>query len=120
MVLRNESNTDVKPGYYEFGVKYKDYVVVNTLYVKQVLKSLTSFSGKSFSSKFKYKVKYLGKNKKNKKITVKFNKKTYKAKTNKKGIATFMLKTPKKSGNYKVVTSYKKSKITSVFSRYGA
>ena len=66
MVLRNESTTDVKPGYYEFGVKYKDYVVVNTLYVKQVLKSLTSFSGKSFSSKFKYKVKYLGKNKKNK------------------------------------------------------
>ena len=107
-----------KPGLYQIGVRYNDFVVTNILQVKQVLKPLTSFSGKAVKSKIKFKVKFLGKNKKNKKIKVKFNKKTYKAKTNKKGIATFNLKTPKKVGTYKVVTSYKKTKITSVYSKY--
>ena len=109
-----------KPGSYAIGARYNDYVVTNTLLVKPVLKPLTSFSGKKVKKTIKYKVKFLGKNKKNKKITVKFNKKTYKAKTNKKGVATFVLKTPKKMGTYKVVTSYKKTKITSVYSKYYA
>lgn len=106
------------PGSYAIGAKYKDYVVANTLLVKPVLKPLTSFSGKKVKKTIKYKVKLLGKNHKNKKITVKFNKKTYKAKTNKKGVATFIFKTPKKVGFYKVVTSYKKTKITSVYTKY--
>ncbi len=109
---------DSKPGLYEIGARYKDFVVKHTLYVKQVLKPLTSFSGKAVKSKIKFKVKFLGKNKKNKKIKVKFNKKTYKAKTNRKGIAVFKLKTPKKVGTYKVTTSYKKTKVTSVYSKY--
>lgn len=109
-----------KPGIYAITAQYKDYVVANLLYVKQVLNPITTFSGKALKSTFKYKVKFLGKNNKNKKITVKFNKKTYKAKTNKKGIATFTLKTPKKVGYYNVVTSYKNTKVTSVFGKYYA
>jgi hypothetical protein len=106
------------PGLYQIGVKYKDFAVINTLYVKQVLKPLTTFKHKRVKSNIKYKVKFLGKNKKNKKIKVKFNKKTYKSKTNKKGIATFILKTPKKLGSYKLVTSYKKTKVSSIYSKY--
>ena len=106
------------PGLYKIGARYNDYVVTNNLVVKPVLKPLTSFSGKKAKKTIKYKVKILGKNNKNKRITVKFNKKTYKAKTNKKGVATFVLKTPKKVGIYKVVTSYKKTKVTSVYSKY--
>jgi hypothetical protein len=109
-----------KPGLYYILANYKDFDVSNTVTVKQVLKQLTSFSGKRLTSTFKYKVKFLGKNKKNKKIKVKFNKKTYKAKTNKKGIATFTLKTPKKSGSYTVTAFYKKTKVYSTFSRYVA
>lgn len=109
-----------KPGLYEMGVKYKDFVVTSILQVKQVLKPLTSFKNKKVKSKIKFKVKFLGKNKKNKKIKVKFNKKTYKSKTNKKGIATFKLNTPKKLGKYNVVTSYKKTKITSIYYKYYA
>ena len=109
-----------KPGIYQIGAKYKDFAVANTLTVKQVLKPLTSFKNKQVKSTITFKVKFLGKNKKNKKITVKFNKKTYKSKTNKKGIATFKLKTPKKVGSYKAITSYKKVKLTSLYSKYYA
>ena len=109
-----------KPGLYEIGAKYKDFVVKNQLYVKQVIKPITEFKSKAVKKTIRFKVKFLGKNKKNKKITVKFNKKVYKAKTNKKGIATFNLKTPKKVGKYNVVSSYKKSKMVSVYYKYYA
>ena len=109
-----------KPGYYQIGASYKDYAVLNTVLVKPVLKQLTTFKNKAIKPKIKFKVKFLGKNKKNKKIKVKFNKKTYKAKTNKKGIATFKLKTPKKVGYYKVVVSYKKCKISATYAKYYA
>ena len=107
-----------KPGYYQIGASYKDYAVINTVLVKPVLKQLTSFKNKAVKSKIKFKVKFLGKNKKNKKIKVKFNKKTYNAKTNKKGIATFKLKTPKKVGSYKILVSYKKCKISATYAKY--
>ena len=109
-----------KPGYYQIGASYKDFAVLNTVLVKPVLKQLTTFKNKAVKSKIPFKVKFLGKNKKNKKITVKFNKKTYKAKTNKKGIAVFKLKTPKRVGSYKIVASYKKCKISAVYSKYYA
>ena len=109
-----------KPGIYQIGALYKDYAVLNTVLVKPVLKQLTTFKNKVVKPKIKFKVKFLGKNKKNKKIKVKFNKKTYKAKTNKKGIATFKLKTPKKVGYYKVVVSYKKCKISATYAKYYA
>ena len=109
-----------KPGYYQIGASYKDFAVLNTVLIKPVLKQLTTFKNKAVKSKIPFKVKFLGKNKKNKKITVKFNKKTYKAKTNKKGIAVFKLKTPKRVGSYKIVASYKKCKISAIYSKYYA
>lgn len=99
----------LKPGFYYISAAYKDFIVANSVAVKYVLKPAT-FSHRSVKPTFKYKVKFLGKNKKNKLIKVKLNKKTYKAKTNKKGMAKFTLKTPKKLGKYTVVVSYKKSK----------
>ena len=106
------------PGIYLVAVKYKDYVVTNYITVKPVLKSLTSFKNRISKPTIKYKIKFLGKNKKNKKIKVKFNKKIYYSKTDKKGIATFTLKTPKKVGSYKFVASYKKSKIEALYMKY--
>ena len=91
--------------------------MANAVVVKHVLKPAT-FNSRIVKPTIKYKVKFLGKNKKNKLIKVKFNKKTYKAKTNKKGIAKFTLKTPKKLGKYKVVVSYKKSKHYLQYTKY--
>lgn len=105
------------PGYYYVKATYNDFEVANTVHIKNVLKAKTG-KVKSHSSKIKFTVKFLGKNKKNKLIKVKFNKKTYKAKTNKKGIAIFKLKTPKKLGKYNVVVSYKKSKDYYTYTQY--
>ena len=108
----------VGPGTYKIFVRYNDYIIDNTVKVKNILKPLTKFSKKAAKPTFKYKVKLLGKNYKNKKITVKFNKKTYVAKTNKKGIATFNIKTPKAIGVFPLITAYKKNQILSLFTRY--
>lgn len=97
-----------KPGRYTIYAQYKDFKVGNYITVKDVIKAKT---GKvKPGSKIKFQVKFLGKKKKNKLIKVKFNKKTYKAKTNRKGIAIFKLKNPNKAGKFKIVVSYKKSK----------
>jgi hypothetical protein len=98
------------PGSYIIYAQYKDFKVGNYVTVKDVLKGKTGKGKVKQNSKIKFKVKFLGKKKKNKLIKVKFNKKTYKARTNKKGIATFKLKNPKKAGKFKVVVMYKKSK----------
>lgn len=105
------------PGYYYISAAYKDFIVANSVMVKHVLKPAT-FNNRVVKPTIKYKVKFLGKNKKNKLIKIKFNKKTYKAKTNKKGIAKFILKTPKKLGKYKVVLTYKKSKQYLEYNKY--
>ena len=107
-----------KPGYYAVAAQYKDFAVANTVYVKNVLKPASSFKAKRTKPTVTLKIKYLGKNKKNKQIKVKFNKKTYKAKTNKKGIAKFTLKTPKNVGKYPTVVSYKSVKLHLVYSKY--
>ena len=49
---------------------------------------------------------------KNKKVTFKFKGKKYIVKTNKRGYATLTLKLKLKVGNYKIYTSYGKSKAT--------
>lgn len=106
---------DSTPGLHNIYVTYKDFTISNELKVKQVLKAKTGkVNGKT---KIKFKVTFLGKNKKNKVIKVKFNKKTYKAKTNKKGVATFSLKVPKKLGKYNIVVSYKKAKDYYVYTQ---
>ena len=107
------------PGPYQVAAKYKDYVVTNYITVKPVLKSLTpSFKSRISKPTIKYKIKFLGKNNKNKIIKLNFNKKTYYSRTDKKGIAAFTLKTPKKPGSYKFVASYKKSKIEALYMKY--
>ena len=66
--------------------------------------------------KVKFKVKLVDKNGKalkGKKIKFKFKGRTYKAKTNRKGIACVTLKNLK-VGKYKVHSTYGKSKITNV------
>ena len=54
-----------KPGLYEIGARYKDFVVKNELYVKQVLKPITKFGARAVKKTITYKVTFLGKNKKN-------------------------------------------------------
>ena len=110
-----------QPGSYLVTAQYKDFMVINKVIVKPTLIPLTQFGAKKLSKTFKFKVKLLdnkGKVSKNKKVKVKFNKKTYTAKTNKKGIATFTLKTPLKSGKFNIVASYGKAKATAQLIRY--
>ena len=71
------------------GVKVKNKVVVKSIITAKNIN--TKKSSKSIKIKVtlkKVNKKYL----KNKKITLKFNKKTFKAKTNKKGVVTFTIK----------------------------
>lgn len=110
-----------QPGTYLVTAQYNDFIVANKIIVKPTLIHLTHFGSKILKKTFKFKVKLLnnkGKVLKNKKIKTKFNKKTYFAKTNKKGIATFTLKTPKKTGKYNIVSSYGKAKATSQLTRF--
>ena len=104
------------PGVYTISAIYKDFAVSRNLVVKNPLKVKMGKTNKNFKTKFT--VKFLGKNKKNKLVKIKFNKKTYKAKTNNKGVAVFKVKTPKKLGKYKLVASYKKSKVEYVYTQY--
>ena len=109
-----------KPGTYSVLAKYGKYNVINSILVKPTIIHLTKVH--SIGKKtFKFKIKLLnnnGKVLKNKKITVKFNKKTYKAKTNKKGIALFKIKAPKKTGYFKLVSKYKKATETTLLQQY--
>lgn len=110
-----------QPGPYLITATYKNFMVANKIIVKPTIIPLTQFGAKKLSKTFKYRVKLLdnkGKILKYKKVKVKFNKKTYTAKTDKKGIATFTLKTPLKTGKYNVVSSYGKAKATAQFTRY--
>lgn len=102
------------PGLHTISVIYKDFVVSRNIVVKNPIKVKLGKTNKNF--KFKFTVKLLGKNKKNKLVKIKFNKKTYNAKTKKNGVALFNLKQPKKSGSYKLIVKYKKFKDEFKFS----
>jgi len=110
-----------QPGAYLISATYKNFFVANKVIVKPTLIPLTQFGAKKLSKTFKYKVKLLnnkGKILKNKYVKVKFDKKSYSAKTDKKGIATFTLKTPSKAGKFNVVASYGAAKATAQLVRY--
>ena len=102
----------VKPGSYTIITKYDGYEVSNKIIVKPVLKAKNIIAKNV--NKIKFKVKLLNKNGKplkGKKITFKFKGKKYKAKTNKKGVATLTLK-KLSVGKFKIKSIYGKSKIT--------
>ena len=98
----------LNPGKYTITTEYKGFKVSNKITVKNTLVT----KNKSFKKgkNIKYTAKLLNKNGKilkNKKITFKIKGKTYKAKTNKKGIATIKIKNLKR-GKYTVTIKYAK------------
>ncbi len=98
---------------YTIAATYKGYKVSNKIVVKPTL-ILKDMSVKK-SKTFKYTVKLLsnkGKILKNKKVTVKFRGKTYNAKTNSKGIATFKIKSLSKTGKFALTATYGSAKIS--------
>lgn len=101
----------LKANTYYVTATYKNLKVSNKIVVKPVLTAKNISKKKAKKIKFQAKlVNTKGKALKNKKITFKFKGKTYKAKTNKKGIATVILKNLK-VGKYSITTSYGKSSI---------
>lgn len=100
-------------GKYTITAKYKGYKVSNKVVVKPTLVLSTKTVKKSKT--FKYTVKLLnkkGKILKYKKVTVKFRGKTYKVKTNYKGIATFKIKAFSKVGKFTLTASYGSAKVS--------
>lgn len=102
----------LKPGTYTITASYKGVKVSNKVKVKStiVTKNIKVKKGKTI----KFKAKLLnskGKILKNKKITFKFKGKTYKIKTNKKGIATLKITKKYKKGKYIITSKYGKLKI---------
>ena len=101
------------PKTYTITASYKDYKVSNKVVVKPtlILKDKTVKKSKTF----KYTVKLLnnkGKILKYKYVKVKFKGKTFKAKTNSKGIATFKLKSYSKVGKFTLTATYGSAKIS--------
>lgn len=105
IVISLKSNT------YTITATYKGVKVSNKVVVKPVLTAKNISKKKAKTIKFSAKlVNTNGKVLKGKKITFKFKGKTYKVKTNKKGIATLSLKNLK-VGKYTIKTTYGKSTI---------
>lgn len=102
---------DLKAGRYTVKVAYKNLKVSNKIIVKQILTAKNISKKKAKKIKFSAKlVNSKGKVAKGKKITFKIKGKTYKVKTNKKGIATLVLKNLK-VGKYTIKSIYDKSTI---------
>jgi hypothetical protein len=101
----------LKANTYYVTATYKNLKVSNKIVVKPVLTAKNISKKKAKKIKFQAKlVNTKGKALKNKKITFKFKGKIYKAKTNKKGIATVILKNLK-VGKYSITTTYGKTSI---------
>ena len=78
-----------------------------------IIASKKTFKAKTKTKKYTATLKTAsGKALKGKKLTLKVKGKTYKAKTNKKGKATFKIKNLKKKGTYKAVITYNGTKKT--------
>ena len=101
------------PKTYTITATYKGYKVLNKVKVKPtlILKDKTVKRSKTF----KYSVKLLnnkGKILKSKYVKVKFRGKTYKAKTNSKGIVTYKIKVNSKVGKFTITAAYGSAKIS--------
>ena len=94
-----------KPGQYKIIVQYDDFKVKNKIKIKSTL--ITKDLSKKAKKAGKFKVKVLnskGKAFKNQAVKIKFKGKTYKLKTNKKGIVVFNVSKNLKVGEYKIKT----------------
>ena len=101
-----------KVGKYTASIDYKGFKVSNKITVRSTLTAKNKSVKKKKVVKFAAKlVNVNGKPLKAKKITFKIKGKTYKVKTNKKGIATLKLK-KLKAGKYTIKTSYGAVKIS--------
>ena len=99
---------NMKPGKYTVITKFEDVKVKNKITVKTTL--ITKNKSKKVKKSAKFKIKVLnskGKAYKNQLVKVKFKGKTYKLKTNRKGIAIFKIPKNLKVGKYKIKTTYK-------------
>lgn len=107
-------NKNIKPGKHTIKIEYKGYAESNKLIVKHTLSSKKTVKVKKSSKKIllKAKLKQGKKVIKNKQIKFKIKGKTYKAKTNKKGIAKISINKNKfKKGTYSIKISYLKETI---------
>ena len=98
---------NLKPKTYTLKASCKGFEVSNKITVKSTIitKDIVVKNGKTI----KFKAKLLnsnGKILKNKKVTFKFRGKTFKIKTNKKGIAVFKSTKKQGAGTYKITTKY--------------
>ena len=116
-VILKIQNT-VKPGSYKLTATYKGQTIKNTVKVKQNLKAKKKYTVKKSAKKLiiKATLKNGKKAVKSKKITLKINGKTLKAKTSKNGIAKFtikknVIKKLKKGKTYTVKITYLKNTI---------
>jgi hypothetical protein len=99
-------NVNKKPGKYPVVVQYEDVKVKNRITIKTTL--ITKNLSKKVKKSAKFKVKVLnskGVPSKNQKVKIKFKGKSYKLKTNKKGIAFFELANNLKVGKYTIKTT---------------
>ena len=99
------------PKTYTVTAEYKGVKVSNKVVVKQVLKAKNMKYKRYKLKKFSATLKVNGKAVKGKKITFKFNGKTYKAKTDSKGVAKITIKKFWKVGKFKITISYLKTSI---------
>ena len=93
----------LKPGSYVVTAQYGETTVLNTIKIKNNI--LTKDMTKKYNKKGKFKIKVVtakGKPLKKQVLKIKFNKQTYKIKTNKKGKAVFKLPKNLEKGKYKI------------------
>ena len=104
---------DLAPKSYTVTATYKGYTVSNKVVVKPTL--VMSDKTVKKSKTFTYTVKLLnskGSILKSKYVKVKYRGKTYSAKTNSKGIATFKLKSYSSVGTFTLTATYGSAKIS--------
>ncbi len=102
-------NLDKKPGKYTIVTQYGKVKVYNKITIKSTL--ITKNVVKKVKKSAKFKIKVLnskGRAFKKQNVKVKFKGKTYKLKTNKKGVATFKIPKKLKVGKYNIKTTYNK------------
>jgi hypothetical protein len=119
--------TVTKEGTYELTINFDDsyYVAATGKATIKVTKEATKLTAKKKTFKAKKKIKKYsvtlkdsaGKAIKGAKVTLKVNKKTYKAKTNAKGKATFKIKKLNKKGKYKATVKYPGSDVYNAASK---